>query len=54
MARHYELCGKLQRLPAKPYWSNPRVLYNGEPKGTPTEDNARVILEQGERISKFR
>jgi hypothetical protein len=37
-----------------PYWSNPRVLYNGEPTGTPMEDNARVILEQAERVSKFR
>ena len=33
---------------------NPRVLYNGEPTGTLTEDNARVILEQAERVSKFR
>jgi peptidyl-Asp metalloendopeptidase len=37
-----------------PYWSNPRVLYNGEPTGTASEDNARVILEQAERVSKFR
>ena len=37
-----------------PYWSNPRVLYNGEPTGTAAEDNARVILEQAERVSKFR
>jgi peptidyl-Asp metalloendopeptidase len=37
-----------------PYWSNPRVLYEGEPTGTLTEDNARVILEQAERVSKFR
>jgi len=37
-----------------PYWSNPRVIYNGEPTGTLTEDNARVILEQAERVSKFR
>ena len=37
-----------------PYWSNPRVTYNGEPTGTLLEDNARVILEQAERISKFR
>ena len=37
-----------------PYWSNPRVLYKGEPTGTLTEDNARVILEQAERVSKFR
>jgi hypothetical protein len=37
-----------------PYWSNPRVLFKGEPTGTLTEDNARVILEQAERVSKFR
>jgi peptidyl-Asp metalloendopeptidase len=37
-----------------PYWSNPRVMYNGEPTGTDATDNARVILEQAERVSKFR
>jgi hypothetical protein len=37
-----------------PFWSSPRVTYNGEPTGTLTEDNARVILEQAERVSKFR
>jgi Metallo-peptidase family M12 len=37
-----------------PFWSNPRVLYNGEPTGTDAEDNARVILQQAERVSKFR
>jgi hypothetical protein len=37
-----------------PYWSSPRVLYKGEPTGTDAEDNARVILEQAERVSKFR
>jgi hypothetical protein len=37
-----------------PYWSNPRVSYQGEPTGTNAEDNARVILEQAERVSKFR
>jgi peptidyl-Asp metalloendopeptidase len=37
-----------------PYWSNPRVMYKGEPTGTDAEDNARVILEQAERVSKFR
>ena len=37
-----------------PYWSNPRVLYKGEPTGTNAEDNARVILEQAERVAKFR
>jgi Metallo-peptidase family M12 len=37
-----------------PYWSSPRVMYKGEPTGTDVEDNARVILEQAERVSKFR
>jgi hypothetical protein len=40
--------------PRIPYWSNPRISYQGEPTGTPSEDNARVILEQAERVSKFR
>jgi hypothetical protein len=40
--------------PRIPFWSNPRVLYKGEPTGTLTEDNARVILEQAERVSNFR
>jgi hypothetical protein len=29
-------------------------MYQGEPTGTLAEDNARVILEQAERVSKFR
>ena len=37
-----------------PFWSNPRVMYKGEPTGTDAEDNARVILEQAERVSRFR
>ena len=37
-----------------PFWSNPRVIYQVDPTGTATEDNARVILEQAERVSKFR
>jgi metallopeptidase family M12-like protein len=44
-------CGGCPRIP---FWSNPRVLYRGEPTGTLVEDNARVILEQAERVSKFR
>jgi hypothetical protein len=40
--------------PRIPFWSNPRVMYEGEPTGTEREDNARVILEQSERVSKFR
>jgi hypothetical protein len=30
------------------------VIYQGEPTGTPASDNARVILEQAERVSRFR
>ena len=37
-----------------PFWSNPRVTYKGEPTGTDAEDNARVLLEQAERVSNFR
>ena len=37
-----------------PFWSNPRIKYKGEPLGTLANDNARVILEQAERVSKFR
>jgi len=40
--------------PRIPYWSNPRILYNGEPTGTDANDNARVILEQAVRVSNFR
>jgi Metallo-peptidase family M12 len=40
--------------PRIPYWSNPRVLYQGEPTGTLANDNARVILEQAERVANFR
>jgi hypothetical protein len=46
-----EGCGGCPRIP---YWSNPRIMYKGEPTGTPAADSARVILEQAERISKFR
>jgi len=44
-------CGGCPRIP---FWSNPRILYNGEPTGTAAADSARVILENAERISKFR
>jgi hypothetical protein len=40
--------------PRIPFWSNPRVNYQGEPTGTATEDNARVILEQAARVAQFR
>ena len=39
---------------ALPFWSNPRVLYKGEPTGTVAADSARVILEKAERVSRFR
>ena len=40
--------------PRIPVWSNPRVLINGEPTGTPDADNARVIAEQAARVAGFR
>jgi peptidyl-Asp metalloendopeptidase len=44
-------CGGCPRIP---YWSNPRVLYKGQPTGTLASDSARVILELAERVSNFR
>ena len=46
-----EGCGGCPRIP---HWSNPRIMYKGEPTGTPAADSARVILELAERVSKFR
>jgi hypothetical protein len=46
-----ESCGSCPRIP---FWSNPRIMYKGEPTGTAATDNARVILEQAERVSNFR
>ena len=51
MMSYNEGCGGCPRIP---YWSNPRIMYKGEPTGTAATDNARVILEQAERVSKFR
>jgi peptidyl-Asp metalloendopeptidase len=51
MMSYKEGCGGCPRIP---YWSNPRIMYKGEPTGTNASDNARVILEQAERVSKFR
>lgn len=51
MMSYQESCGGCPRIP---FWSNPRVLYKGEPTGTHASDNARVILEQAERVSRFR
>ena len=48
---YQQACNGCLRIP---FWSNPRVTYKGEPTGTLTEDNARLILEQAERVSKFR
>jgi len=50
MMSYREGCGGCPRIP---YWSNPRVFYKGEPTGTAASDNARVILEQAERVSRF-
>ena len=44
-------CGGCPRIP---YWSNPRIMYKGEPTGTPAADSARVILELAEHVSNFR
>ena len=46
-----ESCGGCPRLPV---WSSPKVMIQGEPAGTPDQDNARVILEQAARVAKFR
>jgi Metallo-peptidase family M12 len=48
---YQESCDGCPRIP---YWSNPRITYKGEPTGTVANDNARVILGQAERVSKFR
>jgi hypothetical protein len=46
--------GSCDGCPRIPFWSNPRVLYKGEPTGTNAADNARVILLQAERVANFR
>jgi hypothetical protein len=51
MMSYQEGCGGCPRIP---YWSNPRIKYRGEPTGTAASDNARVILEQAERVSHYR
>jgi hypothetical protein len=48
---YQESCDGCLRIP---FWSNPRISYNGDPTGTAANDNARVLLEQAERVSKFR
>ena len=37
-----------------PYFSNPAVLYNGAPTGTPTANNARVITAYAPTVANFR
>src|SRR5262245_1111192 len=46
-----EGCGGCPRIP---HWSNPRIMHEGEPTGTASNDAARVILQEAERVSKFR
>jgi hypothetical protein len=46
-----ESCGGCPRLPV---WSSPKIIVNGDPAGTASENNARVIAEQAERIANFR
>ena len=48
---YQESCDGCRRIP---YWSNPRITYRGEPTGTDQDDNARVILQQAERVASFR
>ena len=52
MMSYKNSCG--DGCPRIPYWSNPRIKFKGEPTGSVANDNARVILEQAERVSKFR
>jgi hypothetical protein len=54
VARYRGLQGGCGGRPRIPFWSNPRIMYKGEPTGTAAADNARVILELAERVSKFR
>jgi hypothetical protein len=51
MMSYQQGCGGCPRIP---YWSNPRINYNGEPTGTAANDNARLILERAESVSRFR
>lgn len=40
--------------PRVPFWSNPTVNFMGVRGGSVDTDNARVLLEQAERVSRFR
>jgi peptidyl-Asp metalloendopeptidase len=44
-------CGGCPRIA---HFSNPRVMYKGEPTGTAAADSARVILQLAERVANFR
>jgi hypothetical protein len=44
-------CGGCPRIPV---WSSPTVMVKGDPAGTPSLDNARVLSEQAARIAAFR
>jgi len=46
-----ESCGGCRRVPI---WSSPLVTFEGEPAGTPDQDNARVIAEEAPRVAAFR
>ena len=46
-----ESCGGCRRVPI---WSSPLVMFEGEPAGTPDQDNARVIAEEAPRVAGFR
>jgi peptidyl-Asp metalloendopeptidase len=51
MMSYREGCGGCPRIP---FWSNPRVMYKGEPTGTAAADNARAILLRAEHVANFR
>ena len=40
--------------PRLPVWSNPTIKVKGEPAGTLLADNARLLLEQADRVANFR
>ena len=40
--------------PRLPVWSNPTIKVKGEPAGTLLADNARLLLEQADRVASFR
>ena len=40
--------------PRLPIWSNPTIKVKGQPAGTLLADNARLLLEQADRVASFR